>query len=211
MNDCGIFMGPGEEELYREITTEFLKILRDNHLFLKPSKCTFEAKEINFLGLHLTAHGITINPSKITTIKDWPCIPKNIKKLRSVLGVLGYQCPFILNFAALTKPLTSLLKKDNNFIWTPKCHQALDTLIDTVCTSPVLVAPDQDCQFELEVDASQYALGAILWQWDPTLDKKLCAIGYYLATLSLAEQNYMIHNCELLAVMRGLHHWLHLL
>jgi len=60
-------------------------------------------------------------------------------------------------------------------------------LIDIVTLSPVLIAPDQDRQFELEVDASQFAIGAILWQRDPANAKKLRMIGYYSATLSPAE------------------------
>ncbi len=60
-------------------------------------------------------------------------------------------------------------------------------LIDIVTLSPVLIAPDQDRQFELEVDASQFAIGAILWQRDPANTKKLRTIGYYSATLSPAE------------------------
>jgi hypothetical protein len=95
---------------------------------------------------------------------EWPRTPRNLKELCKVLRVLGYQQPFILNFAALTQPLTALLKKDTKFVWTPDCTCALDMLIKVVASHPVLVAPDQDHQFKLEVDASQYALGAILWQ-----------------------------------------------
>jgi RNase H-like domain found in reverse transcriptase/Integrase zinc binding domain len=125
--------------------------------------------------------------------------------------MLGYQCPFIPNFVAITRPLTALLKKDNLFIWTPECVKALNTLIKVVTSSSVLVAPDQDRQFELEVDASQYALGAILWQRDPAMPQKLCAIGYYSKTLAPAEMNYKIHDRELLAVICALCHWSHLL
>ena len=96
-------------------------------------------------------------------------------------------------------------------MWTPDCARALDILIKVVTSHPVLVAPDQDCQFELEVDASQYALGAILWQRDPANAKKLRAVGYYSSTLSPAEMNYKIHDRELLAIIRALRHWSHLL
>ena len=105
----------------------------------------------------------------------------------------------------------SLLKKDTPFIWTKDCTRALDALIKVVCSSLVLVAPDQDHQFELEVDASQYTLGAILWQRDPAMPKKLHAVGYYSGTLSLAKMNYKIHDCELLVVIHTLCHWSHLL
>jgi hypothetical protein len=79
---------------------------------------------------------------------------RNLKELHKVLGVLGYQRPFIPNFTALAQPLTALLKKNTEFAWTPNCTHALDTLIKVVPSHPVLVAPDQDRQFKLEVDAS---------------------------------------------------------
>jgi hypothetical protein len=75
MDDCGIFMHEGELDLHWEITTKFFDILRQHHLFLKPSKCTFEVPEINFLSLHLTRNRITIASDKISTIMEWPRMP----------------------------------------------------------------------------------------------------------------------------------------
>ncbi len=63
------------------------------HLFLQPAKCLFEKSEINFLGMHLNHYGITIDPSKIAGLYDWPCTLGNVKEVRKVLEVLGYQCP----------------------------------------------------------------------------------------------------------------------
>jgi len=159
----------------------------------------------------LNRHSITIDPAKLTGLRDWPHTLGNIKEVRKVLRVLGYQRPFIPNFAGFACPLMNLLKKDTPFEWTPNCCQALDTLIDIVTSSPVLIAPDQDRQFELEVDASQFAIRAILWQQDPANAKKLCTVGYYSATLSPAERNYKVFNRELLGIIRTLRHWSHLL
>ncbi len=114
--------------------------------------------------MHLNHNSITINPAKLSGLCDWPQTLRNVKEVWKVLGVLGYQCPFIPNFARFARPLTNLLKKDTTFNWTPECHQALDTLIDIVTSLPVLITPNQDPQFELEVHASQFAIGAILWQ-----------------------------------------------
>ena len=98
-----------------------------------------------------------------------------------------------------------------NLKWTLECFQALDTLIDIITLSPVLITPNQDCQFELEVDASQFAIGAILWQRDPANTKKLRAVSYYSATLSPAEKNYKGFNYKLLGIIYALYHWSHLL
>ena len=51
---------------------EFFNILQRNSLFLRPQKCTFKVEEIDFLGLQLTHHGITIDLAKVLAIKDWP-------------------------------------------------------------------------------------------------------------------------------------------
>jgi len=136
---------------------------------------------------------------------------KNVKEVQKVLRVLSYQRPFIPNFAHFARPLTSLLKKDAIFEWTPEHRASLDTLIDIVTSSPILVAPDQDCQFKLKVDASQFAIGAILWQQDPANTKKLWACGYYSTILSPAEQNYKVFDRELLGIIHALRHWSHLL
>jgi hypothetical protein len=99
---------------------------------------------MDFLGMRLYHHSITINPSKIKGLTNWPRELKNVKEICKVLEVLGYQCPFIPNFAHFTRPLTNLLKKDTPFEWTPECCTSQDTLINIVTSSPVLVAPDQE-------------------------------------------------------------------
>jgi hypothetical protein len=162
MDDCLIAMGPREEALHHKITTTFFTILHENNLFLKLSKCVFHIPEINFLSLQLTQTGVTIDPGKISTIYDWPRVPRNLKELRSLLGVLGYQQPFIPNFTKIAQPVMALLKADADFVWTEECKKAIDLLINIVTSAPILIAPDQDRQFELEVDASQFALGGIL-------------------------------------------------
>jgi RNase H-like domain found in reverse transcriptase len=124
------------------------------------------------------------------------------------LGVLGYQRPFIRGFAQLAQPLTQLLKKDRKFEWTSECTTALDTLIKIVTSDPVLHRPNYDLPFTLEVDASQYTTGAILYQSN---DKgRLCPVGYHSHTLNPVERGYDVHDRELLAVMRGLRQWQHL-
>ena len=87
---------------------------------------------MDFLGMHLNHHGITIDSTKVKGLTNWPRELKNNKEIHKVLGVLSYQCLFIPNFAHFAQPLTNLLKKDTTFEWTPKCRASLETLIDIV-------------------------------------------------------------------------------
>jgi hypothetical protein len=71
-----------------------------------------------------------------------------------------------VNFSHLAHPLNELLKKNKKFEWMKECMQAVDALIKAVTSNPVLLHPDYKKPFMLEVDASQYATGAILYQQD---------------------------------------------
>ena len=89
-------------------------------------------------------------------------------------------------------------------------------LILTIITSPVLAAPDPDWQFILEVDTSQYATRAILFQIDTTRTDTwnqsiLWACGYHSKMFNATEQQYPIYNHEYLAMLHGLWHWAYLL
>jgi ribonuclease HI len=85
----------------------------------------------------------------------------------------------------------------------------LNALKNRVTTEPILAQPQVDKQFELEVDASGFATGAVLMQRGE--DNKKHPIGYYSATLNDAERNYDIYDLELLAVVNALEHWRHFL
>ena len=99
-------------------------------------------------------------------LHNWPRTLSTVKEVRSVLGVLGYQRPFIPHYADIARPLTALTKKNTPFVWTTECHTALDTLISAVTEGPMLAQPDMNRPFFLQVDASAYATGAILSQQD---------------------------------------------
>ena len=66
---------------------------------------------------------------------------------------------------------------------------------------PILQSPDWDLPFEIMCDASDYAVGAVLWQ---RLDKKPTAICYASKTLVKAQINYTTTEKELLAVVYAL-------
>jgi len=87
----------------------FLNLLQTLSYFLKLSKCKFKKSSIEFLGWLITLKGITIDPSKVAGLANWPQQLKNVKELRHTLGILGYQHPFIKGYAQLAKPLTKLI------------------------------------------------------------------------------------------------------
>ena len=194
---------------HRQIVNDLLDLFAQESYFLRPAKCEFEVPQVEYLGLVVDGDKLSIDPKKADGLHNWPRTLHTVKEVRSVLGVLGYQRPFIPNYANIARPLIALTKKNQTFQWTSECRTALDSLINTVTSNPILRQPDLSRPFSLQVDASAYATGAILTQQD--LRGKHQAIGFYSKTFNEAERNYDIHDRELLAVFRGLTHWRHLI
>jgi hypothetical protein len=125
------------------------------------------------------------------------------------LGAFGYNHPFVRGYANIIRPLTHLTKKDVPFEWTEDCSEAIRKLKRAIKEDPVLLRPNYDAPYTLEVDASQYAIGAVLSQRNDR--GKLQPIGFFSKTLIPAERNYDVYDMELLALVKGLRHWRHLL
>jgi hypothetical protein len=75
--------------------------------------------------------------------------------------------------------------------------------------APILRMPDPSLPFILETDTSKWAFGTVLQQRNEL--GQLYPCSYLSKTFSPAEQNYDIHDRELLAVIRSFEEWRHLL
>ena len=132
----------GDRQHHQQIVGELLQIFQENSYFLRPAKCKFEVSKIECLGLIVNGTTLSVNPKKADGLHNWPCTLSTVKEVQSVLGVLGYQRPFIPHYANIARPLTTLTKKNDPFNWTMECRTALDTLITTVTKGPMLAQPD---------------------------------------------------------------------
>ena len=99
------------------------------------------------------------------------------------------------------------MKKDQQFNWTAECQQAFETLKKCFMEEPVLMMPDQTKPFQIEMDNSKYATGAVLTQLDSNGDRH--PVSFISKTLSPAERNYEIYDRELFAIIQALEEWRH--
>src|SRR6266550_3100452 len=77
-----------KEEL-EDRTKQVLERLKNNDLYLKPEKCKFAQREVEFLGMIVTENTIKMDPIKLAGIRDWPT-PTTVKQVRSFLGFGNY-------------------------------------------------------------------------------------------------------------------------
>lgn len=87
-----------------------LDLLGQHELFAKRSKCDFAQPKVEHLGHIINGEGVSTDPSKISAMVTCP-LPTNIKELRGFLSLTSYYRRFIKDYATLSKPLTTLLKK----------------------------------------------------------------------------------------------------
>jgi len=66
---------------------------------------------------------IVVDCNKIEDIKEWPIL-RNVKDVRSFMGLAGYYKRFIEGFSRIAHPITSLQRKGVKFEWTPKCRES---------------------------------------------------------------------------------------
>ena len=115
--------------------------LKQFNVQVKPSKCLLFKQEVLYLGHIVSREGIKVNPEKIEVIRTMPP-PKNVKGVRSFLGVTGYFRRFIKGYGELAEPLIKLTRKNNRFLWTNECNNAFIALKEKLCQrvlSPILI------------------------------------------------------------------------
>jgi hypothetical protein len=132
-----------------------------------------------------------MNPKRLESIKNW-VIPNNPMEIRKFLGFTGYYRYFIPNYSQIAWPLLHLTKKTTPWEWTNIQQLAFDLLKALMCEAPVLIQPNFEKKFILQVDASAYSVGTILSQegeiTTPSLEKchkpALHPIAFYSATFT---------------------------
>jgi RNase H-like domain found in reverse transcriptase/Reverse transcriptase (RNA-dependent DNA polymerase)/Integrase zinc binding domain/Chromo (CHRromatin Organisation MOdifier) domain/Integrase core domain/Retroviral aspartyl protease len=192
----------------RDITKEVLEILRRNKLFLKPEKCTFEKKQIEYLGMIISENQVEMDPIKVAGVSEWP-IPKTLREVRSFLGFLNFYRRFIEGFSEIARPLHDLMKKDVQWKWNEETQTVFEILKWRVTSAPILVTPDPERPKKIEADSSNYAVGAVLSQLED--DGRWHPVAFISSSLQPAERNYEIYDKEMLAIIRAFEHWRQLL
>ncbi|XP_056690221.1 uncharacterized protein [Spinacia oleracea] len=172
------------KEDHEDHLREVLVTLRENQLYAKLSKCEFWLEKVAFLGHVITKEGVSVDPAKIQAV--------------------SYYRRFVKDFSRISRPMTSLMKKESKFVWTSECGEAFATLKERLTSKPVLALPDGSEVYEVFSDASKYGLGCVLQQ-----NRKV--IAYASRQLKPYEVNYPTHDLELAAIVFALKIWRHYL
>ena len=129
--------------------------------------------------------------------------------MQKFLGLANYYRRLIKNFARIAVPLHMLVRKEQKWKWEKEQKEVFKKLKTVFTTEPILAIPDINKEIRVEADALDYATGGVLsikcedGKWRP--------VAFISKLLNTTEQNYEIHNKEMLAVIRCLEAWRHYL
>src|SRR6266436_4311286 len=146
-----------------QIVCQVLSTLQERRLFLKPEKCKFEQKEVEYLGLVILKDHVAMDPTKVHRVMEWPP-PMKVKEVQSFLGFVNFYWKFIHDFSNIAHPLYTLTRKTQQWVWGSPEQEAFNALKKAVTSTPVLTFPSQSGHFHLKCNTSNFANGAVLSQ-----------------------------------------------
>ena len=203
LDDILIFSNTLEEHIVH--VRQVLERLRSAQLYAKMSKCEFFRSEVEFLGHHIGANGLSVMQDKVASVRDWPVL-KNVHDVRSFLGLSGFYRRFVKGYSDIARPLTELTKTTSGvpFVWGKAQESAFAQLKHALTHAPVLLIADPKLPYTLNCDACQYAIGATLQQ---DQGNGLQPVAYMSRKLKPAEINYDTREKEFLALVDACIHW----
>ena len=158
MDDILVFLK--DKKQHQEQVKRILEKLGQHQLSLKAEKCYFDEEEIDFLGLIITEKGIRMDPNKVKAVTTWPTLTTK-RELQQFLGFVNFYRRFVKGFAEIAKPLTKLTGK-NEWFWTELQRKAFEELKNKITSERTLIIPKPGRPFRMEMDASDFAIAAIL-------------------------------------------------
>ena len=122
-----VIVGTETEKGHDELVEEVIRRLEKNDLYIKPEKCKWKVREVDFLGVVIGPEGIKMEKKKVKGVLEWP-MPKCVKDIQKFLGLANYYRRFIEGFATVARPLHNLVKKNKKWEWTEKEEKAFQEL-----------------------------------------------------------------------------------
>lgn len=178
--------------------------LSQANLTLNLAKCEFAGATVTYLGKVVGQGQVRPVREKVRAIDEYP-VPVTKKELMSFLGLVGFYRCFCRNFSTVVAPLMDLLKAKALFVWSKSCQNAFETVKSLLTTTPVLMAPQLEKTFKIQVDASKEGAGAVLIQEDDGgIERPVC---FFSRKFNSHQRNYSTIEKEALALILALQHF----
>ena len=158
---------------------------------------------IQYLGYIVDEHGVHVDPSKIQAIRDWPTLT-TLTHLRSFLGLANFYHKFVLGFSHIAWALNQVTKGGGKakFVWSVSQQKSFVQLKHCLCSRPILSLLDLQQPFKIEIDASNYVVGAVLTQHRHPME-------YHSEMLLDVVCKYPTYDKKMYSIVQAYQQWKH--
>ena len=116
-------------------------------LKLKLPKWIFAAPSVHCLGCVVSEQGVATDPDRVEPILRL-ARPRNVKDVRSFLGMVAYYARFVPDLARTAASLHALTPKGEAFVWTAGCEEAFEALKSALASEPIMRLPDWELEYD---------------------------------------------------------------
>uniref|UniRef100_A0A0N5BIN1 CCHC-type domain-containing protein n=1 Tax=Strongyloides papillosus TaxID=174720 RepID=A0A0N5BIN1_STREA len=183
------------------------KLLDVLHLYdmkVNVEKSSICGDQITFIGYDISEKGATISKRNIDAFIERD-VPSNKRQLMSFVMAASYfrgnMPQFTRNTLFLQNMVNSLKYKTSKIIVTDEYLTAIKTLRNMMMNPMYLVKPEPHDVLYLESDASQEAVGGVIYKISSSKEKQ--AIMYYSKKMSICKKNRCITYLELYSIHLG--------
>ena len=159
--------------IYAQTEDDFLNRMRQvfdrfrkHKLTFNPEKVRLGLQRVEYVGHVIDDTGLSFTREKISEVADFPK-PMTAKALQSFIGLAGYFRRHIRDFTSMEHPMRLMIaqyKRTKRFDWTPEGIEAFEAMKKAINDCPKLYFPNETGEVSLHTDASQYGIGAYLFQ-----------------------------------------------
>ncbi|KAJ3474431.1 hypothetical protein NLI96_g12462 [Meripilus lineatus] len=204
LDDIIIYSNTIEEHM-KHIRTVF-DVLRWEKLYLGADKMQFFARKLKILGHIIDKEGIAMDPHKVDKIANWK-VPTNKSLLSSFLGAVGFLAPDCKGIRIPMAVLTPLTGSTSLWRWT-ETHQRAFEEVQTIVQQHAdhrrkpLDYSKEAPKINLVTDASMTGASGYISQGNDLKTAKV--VTFWSGKFNSAQQNYPVHEQELLAIVESL-------
>ena len=196
IDDVFVF-GNDDDEFVANLREVFLRFRKYN-ISLNPKKCKLGLESVEFVGHVITADGISFSEEKRLKVLNFPP-PTTGKQMLGFLGLVNYFRDHLPDMTGKTRNLRSLVQKNikQRITWSPELEKEFVEVRDLVAHCPTLYFPVEDGEVVVMTDASDYGIGAYIFQ---IVDNKELPILFVSKSLQGAQLNWSTIEKEAYAI-----------
>jgi len=153
----------------------------------------FHQEEVEFLGYIVKTSGVTMSDRKVESVQKW-AYPRSVKEVQIFIGFANFYHRFIKDCPKVCKPITETLKGNpKDFHWGREQEEAFEELKRRFTTAPILSHFYPGRKTVVERDASDFALGCVLSQYE---GRRLHPVAFHPRKLNAPQEitRYMTRN-----------------